>query len=80
MNIIFTTQNKLFNYSGFFIFGLSIGIFNLLQLYFKLNKPLGIEFLNEIELSEKLNNLYEDKILYEDKTLLPEENENEYDL
>lgn len=80
MNIIFTTQNKLFNYSGFFIFGLTIGIFNLIQLYFELNKPLEIGFLNEIELPNKLNNLFQNDILYEDKILLPEENGNEYNL
>lgn len=63
MNIIFSTQNKLFNYSGFFIFGLSIGIFNLLQLYFEFNKPIEIEYLNEIELPDKFNNLFQDDIL-----------------
>jgi hypothetical protein len=74
MNIIFSTQNKLFNYSGFYIFGLSVGIFNLLQLYFEFNKPL------EIELPDKFNNLFQDDILYEDKILLPDENGNEYNL
>lgn len=79
MNIIFSTQNKLFNYSGF-LFGLSVSIFNLFKLYFEFNKPLEIEYFDEIELPEKFNNQYPNKNLYEDKTLLPEENGNEYNL
>lgn len=77
---MFLTLDKSINYSGYLLFGLSVGVFNLLQLYFELNKPLEIGFFNEIELADKLNNQYPNKNLYEDKTLLPEENENEYNL
>lgn len=57
-------------------------MFNLLQLYFEFNKPLEIGFFNEIVLPDKLNDLFQDDILNEDKILLPEENENgnEYNL
>lgn len=77
---MFLTLDKSINYSGYLLFGLSVGIFNLLKLYFEFNKPLEIGFFNEIELPDKLNNQYPNKNLYEDKTLLLEENGNEYNL
>ena len=70
---MFFALNNSTTYSGFFLFGLTFTIFNLVQLNFEINKPLKICFFDEIVLPGKFNNLCENM------TLLFEDNESESD-
>ena len=68
--MVFLTNKFTNNFSGFFIFGLSIFSFSMIRLYLEFNKPIEIGFYNEIELPINFSNWHKNK------TILLEEEEN----